>query len=198
MIEFKEVSLSREGKTIINKYSFSIKKGEKVCLWGPSGSGKTTILRILMGMLEPDSGTVKYENLLLSPENMPLIRKKIAWVPQNINLPVNSGLELAKMLQKDTYFKQNIEPFLEKTGMSTDMLTKDFSEISGGQKQRLVLATCLALKRPILFLDEPTSALDNLSIKQLMDAIFSMKDLTVISATHNEQWMKQCDKVINL
>jgi len=198
MIRINNLTLELNGKKIIDNMSFSIKKGEKVCIWGPSGSGKTSLLRILMGQLEIKSGEILIDNSPLTASTLQAIRGKIAWVPQNINLPVNTGNELADLLGSSGDFRNKVKEFVEQLGMSEDLLSKNFNEISGGQKQRIILANCLALERPLLLMDEPTSALDNHAIDLLISTIFSNKKQTLISATHNEKWKQQCDRLINL
>jgi polar amino acid transport system ATP-binding protein/putative ABC transport system ATP-binding protein len=77
-------------------------------------------------------------------------------------------------------------------------LYKPFDEISGGQKQRIIIAICMSLDRKILLLDEPTSALDNESIDDLIALVKRIKNMTLLSASHNPLWIKAMDQVVEL
>jgi putative ABC transport system ATP-binding protein len=196
VISAKNISISYQDKTVINDLSFDADKGEKICLFGPSGGGKTTILNALMGFADIKSGKISIKNMELNHDNIDSIRKNISWLPQNINLPVNSGMELIDLLNSDD--TEIISEYLEKFGLSKNILEKNINEISGGQKQRMVLSICLSLGRKIILLDEPTSALDDESIKKIIEVVFGLKDITVISTSHNPKWIENCDKKIKI
>ncbi|HKL37761.1 MAG TPA: ATP-binding cassette domain-containing protein, partial [Bacteroidales bacterium] len=83
-------------------------------------------------------------------------------------------------------------------GLSESILKKNLDEISGGQKQRLAIASAVLLDKALLILDEPTSSLDGKSIQKAADLIFPQKDLTVLSTSHNKWWIEQSDKTYNL
>jgi polar amino acid transport system ATP-binding protein/putative ABC transport system ATP-binding protein len=124
------------------------------------------------------------------------IRKRMAWIPQNINLPVNSGSELMELLELKN--QEKVNPFLNRLGLEKEFLHQDFKEISGGQKQRIVIAVCLSMGKKIIFMDEPTAALDDETISSLIETVTKLKDTTVISASHNQQWIESCTKQIKL
>jgi len=198
MIECENIDLSFEGLTIFQNFSLTIGKGDKVGISGPSGKGKTSLMKMLAGLLVPDSGKIRINNELLGPDTVNTIRKEIAWLPQNIDLPVDSGYELAKLLDPDFRGEKVLENFLEQLGLLPGMLHKSFTQVSGGQKQRIILAVCLNLNKSILMLDEPTSALDTESVEKLIATLSEMKELTVVSISHNERWLQSCDKIVNL
>lgn len=196
MLEFKNIVLYYEDKLIFDNLSLKIKRGSKVCISGPSGKGKTSLLMMLLGIIQPQSGTTKINGKTITPNTISNIRKQIAWLPQNIDIPVNSGYELCKLLSIKSENETIL--YLKKLGLSPDILYKAFTEISGGEKQRIIIAICLSLNKPILILDEPTSALDNESIYKLIHTISELKDLTVISASHNAKWVMSCDNIIKI
>ncbi len=121
----------------------------------------------------------------------------MAYSPQNINLPVYTGMELLK-LTGIGHPTGEVRHIIQQLGMIPDMLERSFDELSGGQKQRIVIAICLSLGRKIILLDEPTASLDDESVNRLISVIKNMKNTTVVSASHNHEWMRKADKVIML
>jgi putative ABC transport system ATP-binding protein len=197
MIEFYDIHLAYPNGTVFDRLSFTLKKGKISCISGPSGSGKSSILKLIQGYLTPDKGEITIEGTPLNRQTTKDLRLKMAYIPQNINLPVTSGSELANLLGVKVY-PDKINQLLAKLGMPNQMLERPFDEMSGGQKQRVVIALCLSLGREIILLDEPTAALDDESIEQLLKVIRGLKDTTVISASHNPEWIKAMDQVIQL
>lgn len=198
MIEFDSISLKFTDLIICDKLSFSVKKGETLCLSGPSGKGKSSLLKLLLGILKPDSGKIIVDGMELNSNNTQKIRNKMVWLPQNIHLPVNSGKELTELLDFNENNKQLYKNYLQQLGITYQIEEKLFTEVSGGQKQRIVLAACLSLEKPILLLDEPVSALDDQSIDQFIDVISTLKDKTIVSTSHNMKWLKHCSNVVEL
>jgi ABC-type multidrug transport system ATPase subunit len=198
MIEFDSISLKFTDLIICDKLSFSVKKGETLCLSGPSGKGKSSLLKLLLGILKPDSGKIIVDGMELNSNNTQKIRNKMVWLPQNIHLPVNSGKELTELLDFNENNKQLYKNYLQQLGITNQIEEKLFTEVSGGQKQRIVLAACLSLEKPILLLDEPVSALDDQSIDQFIDVISTLKDKTIVSTSHNMKWLKHCSNVVEL
>jgi len=197
MIQFENVYLSFDTGVVFNNLSFSIKTGEHACIAGPSGSGKSSALKIIQGYLVPGQGKVLVKGLPLNKIKVKEIRTKIAYVPQNINLPVANGKELTKLIGYSTNFEV-IENYIQQLGLPKNMFLRSFGQMSGGQKQRIIIAVCLSLKREILLLDEPTSSLDDKSINKLITVINDLTNVTVVSASHNPKWIKAMDQVIYL
>lgn len=168
-----------------------------MCISGPSGRGKSSLLKMLQGYILPDAGLIEIGDMQLNVENIKQIRSMMAYIPQNINLPVNNGKELLKLVIRGNS-REQVYYFIEELGMSSDMLERRFDEMSGGQKQRIVIAVCLSLGREIILLDEPTASLDNDSVKKLISVIQCLEDKTILSASHNSEWIKSADKMIIL
>lgn len=197
MIEINELQLTFPTGLIFSNLSFTITAGTHTCISGPSGSGKSSILKILQGYLEPDSGTIRIDGLELNKKNIREIRSRMAYVPQNIHLPVSNGEELIRMLACPIDRNATLS-MLVKLGLADDMLERAFDEMSGGQKQRVVIAICLSLGRKIILLDEPTASLDDDAIGKLIDVIRQLKEVTVISASHNPEWKEAADYNLSL
>ncbi|PWD98067.1 energy-coupling factor ABC transporter ATP-binding protein [Marinilabilia rubra] len=197
MIEFEGVCLSFGAVSVFEDLSFHADAGLHTCLSGLSGKGKSSILKMVQGFVVPEKGDILVDGLELNPENVKAIRSKLAFAPQNINLPVKNGKELVELIGEDLsedLIMRNIG-FL---GLSSDMFNRSFDEMSGGQKQRVVIAFCLALPRQIVLLDEPTASLDDESIDHLIRLVAGQKGKTIVSASHNQKWINSADEVITL
>ncbi len=195
MISVLDLSKSFNGKSLFKSLSFTIESGEKVAITGVSGQGKTTLLKMLAGISSPDCGTISYNNLEFSWQTAKTIRKTISYLPQGVDLMAANGNELCTLLNADLNLAY---PIMEIFLLSKETMQQPFSELSGGEKQRLLLSIILSFSRPILLLDEPTSALDSKSAERLMDFLWQKTELTVVSASHNPLWEERCDKVIRL
>lgn len=198
MIKIENVNLTFNNEIVLNNVNYTINKGENICFWGSSGSGKTSLLKILNGIITPQTGKVIIDNIELNQESIKNIRTKISWIPQNINLPVNNSEQLIQLLQLNEEQQSDYIDYIHRLGLHKDIVQKSFQKVSGGQKQRIVISAILALKKPILLLDEPTSALDNESVKKLIKLIIEDLNYTVISATHDIQWSEAADKILKL
>ena len=197
MINIQQITLSFQDKTILDNFSAHILRGEHVCFSGPSGRGKSSLLKIIQAYLIPEKGKISIDGLTLNKLQVKNIRNKMAYVPQNIHLPVKNGTELLEMLAKSEQ-TEKAEIFCEKLGLPREMLTRSFDEMSGGQKQRIVIAVCLSLEREILLLDEPTASLDDEAIEALIECINGLRNITVVSASHNTKWLKAAGRVISI
>ncbi|GAB4281867.1 MAG: ATP-binding cassette domain-containing protein [Marinilabiliales bacterium] len=197
MVKGTNLFIGYNNNVIVKDFSFSAKKGEKICFYGPSGYGKTTALIAIPGLSDIISGTLEVNGILFNNQSINLIRKNIAWLPQNIYLPVSNGKELLEFYLNIKETEKTVK-YLEAFGLSKEILDKDIQEISGGQKQRLLLSACLSLEREILLLDEPTSALDEESVKKIIEVIFNLSNITVISTSHNQTWINNCDKTYEI
>ncbi|MBN2166831.1 MAG: ATP-binding cassette domain-containing protein [Marinilabiliaceae bacterium] len=198
MIELNNVTLYFGQNKVFDDLSVSIPKGARCCISGASGKGKSTLLKIIQGFVKPQLGNVIINDEVLSSKTISSIRNNISWVPQNIDLPVESGIELMNLLKLTSSDKKLIGFFIEKLGLNSDILEQSFKEVSGGQKQRIVLAICMAKQKPILILDEPTSSLDDLSISFLINLVNSLDKVTVVSTSHNDKWVKSATQIIKL
>ena len=197
MININQITLSFQDKTILDNFSAQIRRGEHVCFSGPSGRGKSSLLKIIQAYLIPAKGEISIDGLTLNRLQVKNIRNKMAYVPQNIHLPVKNGTELLEMLAK-SQLSEKAEIFCEKLGLPREMLSRSFDEMSGGQKQRIVIAVCLSLEREILLLDEPTASLDNEAIDALIECIKGLENTTVVSASHKSKWLNAAGRVISI
>ena len=201
-IILRSISKSYNGVNIINNLSLEIPAGSKVAVTGKSGAGKSTLINMLMGFILPDNGNITLLGMDVNEENINEIRKNLSWVPQELNIDVRYVRDL--LLLPFSYNKNNnpsekiIINALDIFGLKENILSKDVSEISGGEKQRVFLTSSSLLKRKIYFLDEPTSGLESDSKRKVIKYFLNDCASTVISVTHDQEWIDSSDLIINL
>ncbi len=204
IFEVENLSLSFSKQKVFENLSFFIEENKNYTIKGESGSGKTTLLNILMGFIKPDSGVTKFKDEKINGRNISQIRSVISWVPQDLNLNLESVRDL---LFFPFNFKNNrnlkpvedeIKSICDKFGLKNGILNKSLREISGGEKQRIVLASVILLKRKIIILDEPTASLDRESKRKIRDYLLTQKELTVISSSHDQEWIESSEQILDL
>jgi ABC-type transport system involved in cytochrome bd biosynthesis fused ATPase/permease subunit len=156
-----------------------------------------------LGFVPIQEGEVFVNELQVNHKNIHEIRKMISWLPQDLFFDIKSCRELVNLpfqfLVNKPFQPTDIQ-FQEMTNqllLPKDILDKNLNEISGGQRQRLVLASLLLVPKPILLLDEPTSALDQKSTEAVLEILKSQKK-TLISSSHDSFWNARMDKIIQL
>ena len=195
MIEIKNISLNFGEKQVFSDFNLSIKKGEKVILNAPSGKGKSSLLKIIMGFVQADSGEIVISEKLLTPKNIKEIRAKIAYLPQDISLPKMKVEEFIRgVLNFESnktipYKKEKVEEMLVALMLPKDILNQDTSSLSGGEKQRIGILVMQLLNREIFLLDEITSAL-NSELKKFIADYFLKMEQTIIVVSHDEVWQQ--------
>lgn len=204
MIEVKDLTVKFDGKFLYRDFSMHFEEGQKVTLAGESGTGKTTFINLLLGFLPVEQGEIHVFGTKLNTKNIHFIRSNIAYVPQELYLPLNSVEELIympfnfKKNKDNTPSDEKIKDTLNAINLKEEILKKEVDEISGGQKQRIAIASALLLEKPLLILDEPTSALDSNTIEKVIDLVLRKNKQTVLSTSHNQRWKEYSDKIYNL
>ena len=197
MIELKNVSF-RYDKTVeeyqIDRVSFHVKQGEWLSIVGHNGSGKSTVVRLIDGLLEAESGEIYVDGKQLTRETIWEIRSKIGIVFQNpdnqfvgatVEDDVAFGLENQGIPREEML--QRVEKAIDQVGM-LKFKDREPSRLSGGQKQRVAIAGIIALRPTIIILDEATSMLDPEGREDLMAVMRKLQkkfQLTIISITHD-------------
>lgn len=204
ILQGKNIRFSYPGETIFDDFDFEIREGEKVVVKGESGSGKTTFFRLLLGFEIPDEGEILFKGNALGGDVLKELRTKSAWLPQDLNL----GEGVVKEVVKYPFqFKKSgnsmpeekeIKGIFTELGLEPETLDKTFSDLSTGQRQRVGLALCILLKKPVMLLDEPTSALDESSKEKAVNHLFSDSKRTIISTSHDPWWINKCSRIIDL
>jgi len=194
----ERVSFSyRSTSLVLDGVSAAVARGGLVGILGPNGSGKTTLLRLLGGLLRPSSGRILLDGADLRTVPRAIVARRMAMVPQETQLAFEyTVLEMATMGRYPHLGAFEIEgpedleiarEALRATG--TDHLaSRLFNTLSGGEKQRVVIAGALAQNPEILLLDEPTASLDlayQLEIRSILSKLNRERDLTIIVSTHD-------------
>ena len=208
MIELKNVSF-RYDKTVeeyqIDTVSFHVKQGEWLSIVGHNGSGKSTVVRLIDGLLEAESGEIYIDGKQLTRETIWEIRSKIGIVFQNpdnqfvgatVEDDVAFGLENQGIPREEML--QRVEKAIKQVGM-LEFKDREPSRLSGGQKQRVAIAGIIALRPTIIILDEATSMLDPEGREDLMAVMRELQkkfQLTIISITHDLSEIALSDRTL--
>jgi ATP-binding cassette, subfamily B, bacterial PglK len=193
----------------LSKVSLSLNKGESIALIGKSGAGKTTLVDVILGLLEPDSGDISVDGASVY-DNVRSWQDLIGYIPQTIFL-MDDTLErnIAFGVPDDLIDQKQLNQAIEAAqltdlidnlpnGMNT-VLGERGIRLSGGQRQRVGIARALYHKKEILVLDEATSALDNETESLVTEAIQSLSGtLTMIIIAHRLTTVKYCDRIYSL
>ncbi len=207
-IELNNVSFgySENMPLVIDDLSLKIRPGQYVAIVGKTGCGKSTLMRLLLGFEHPKKGAIYYDGKDLEKIELRSLRRRVGVVMQN-----------GKLFQGDIYSNIVISaPWLtreaaweaaELAGIAEDirnmpmgmdtMISEGAGGISGGQRQRLMIARAIAPKPKILMFDEATSALDNITQKKISESLDSLKCTRIVIA-HRLSTIKQCDRIIVL
>ncbi len=193
------------GHEAIKDVSFSVKKGDLVCLLGPSGCGKTTILNMLAGLLNPTSGDILFDgksvvNIAPKDRQIGYVFQNYALYPhmtvlQNVMFPLTVGKQ---KMPKDKA-KEIAEKYMETTQI-TELADQKPGNLSGGQQQRVAIARALVQQPKILLMDEPLSNLDarlRLKIREEIRNLVKKVGITTLFVTHDqEEALSIGDKII--
>ena len=199
----------RSGTPVLKNFSMTIPRLSSVALTGTTGSGKSTLVDLILGLLKPESGTIKTDGRNIE-ENLSSWRQKIGYVPQFIFLRDSSIREniafgvppeeiddekiwkSLQMAQLDSFVRmlpEQLESFVGDNGI----------KLSGGQRQRIGIARALYREPEILLLDEATSALDNETEQAFVDALKTLHgQLTIVMIAHRLSTVAHCDISVDL
>ncbi len=203
MIQFENITVKEADKTILRNITFTVTDNEKVVLYGRSGSGKTTILRTLLGGHRPVEGQIRLNGQLVDKHSIGSIRKQIAYIGQE---PVLGDGTIRDVLLLPFRFKANamhhpdnskLSLALERVGLPASLLHTDSATVSGGEKQRVVVARALLLNKNVFCIDEATSALD-IASAEIIISLFRDKQFTILSVSHDPRWLAIAEKFITI
>ncbi|MCQ2488216.1 MAG: NHLP bacteriocin export ABC transporter permease/ATPase subunit [Clostridia bacterium] len=207
-IELSHVSFryDDDAPNVIDNLSLKIKPGEYVAIVGATGCGKSTLMRLLLGFETPQRGSIYYDKRDITKIDAESLRRKIGVVMQDGKLflgDIYSNIIIAapEATLDEAWEAAEIASIADDIrempmGMST-MISEGQGGISGGQKQRLMIARAVASKPKILMLDEATSALDNITQKKVTEAVNSL-DCTRVVIAHRLSTIQHADRIIYL
>ncbi len=207
-IELNNVSFRyiENSPLVIDNLSLKIRPGQYVAIVGATGCGKSTLMRLMLGFETPQRGAIYYDGMDLSSLDLKSLRRRIGTVMQNgklfqgdiySNIVISApqlGMEEAWKAAEMAGIKEDIEAM--PMGMHT-IISEGSGGISGGQRQRLMIARAIAPKPRILMFDEATSALDNITQKIVSNSLDKLKCTRIVIA-HRLSTIKQCDRIVVL
>lgn len=189
LLEAKNLSLGYDKNIVIKNLCLKIEEGDFICVVGPNGSGKTTLIKGLLGLINPKSGEIVYKGLS---------KTEIGFMPQESKNDSNFPASVFEIVLSGTLGRKKFHPFyteiekslaLEKLKLLRieNLKNERFSELSGGQRQKVLLARGLVAASKLLILDEPSNNLDPTSKDSLYDIISKLnkQGLTIIMITHD-------------
>lgn len=203
-LEFQNVAFNTEGELILKNISINIEEGDFISVVGPSGSGKSTFLKLCSHLISPSQGDILFKNQSLFSYNPTELRKDIAYCFQTPYLfgdTVMENLIFPFAIRNLKYDYERVHELFSLFQMTTDYLSKEVRNLSGGEKQRIALMRSLIFIPKILLLDEVTSALDrdNTVIVEKVISEYHKKGVTILWITHNpEQSRKYANKVLTI
>ena len=211
LMKLENISFAYETSQVINGLSLAFQEQSFIGLIGPNGSGKSTLLKIMAGILEPDSGSVQFKESPITRINKKLFAQSVSWIPQDHPMVFPFKVSEIVLMGRHPYlsplsFESSDDIEISRKAMETTMTSqfadRDFNEISGGEKQRVMIASALAQNPEMMLLDEPTAALD---LKYQVQILKILKDLnkehkmTLILAMHDLNLAsKFCNRLILL
>jgi iron complex transport system ATP-binding protein len=196
-LEIRQVYFSYLDGLVLHNINLSVKPGEMVGLLGPNGSGKTTLIKLASGVLKPVQGEIRLDGSNLSQLSRRFIARHIAVVPQQFHIPFAFTASEIVMLGRTPFLRplaeenetdrRLVDNALELVGIK-ELAGRRFDELSGGERQKVILAMALAQQPKLLLLDEPTVHLDiahQVEILELVRSLNMGQGLTVIAAMHD-------------
>jgi iron complex transport system ATP-binding protein len=197
MLSATNVTFSFDRTPVVHDVSLAVHQGDMLALAGPNGSGKTTLLRLLSGVLRPESGQVSINGADLSTLSQRLKARSIAVVPQHLEQHLGFAVGDVVQMGRSAYAsifrpagpadQTAVERAMETTGVDV-LARREFSELSGGEQQRVMLAMALAQETDYLLLDEPTVHLDLHHQRELLEMLLrlrSERQIGVLAVMHD-------------
>lgn len=208
-IEFRNVTFSYDGKRdVIRDVSLKIQRGQRVAMVSESGGGKSTLISLLLGMYEPDSGSILIGGVDVAQMTLAERRRRVAVVFQEsmlfsgtIRENIAYGHPAADdVMVQDVAARANVEQFVKVLQDGYDSrIGERGMKLSGGQKQRIAIARAMLKPAPILVLDEATSALDTRSERMVQDGLADlMTDRTSLIIAHRLSTISSVDAIVTL
>jgi iron complex transport system ATP-binding protein len=197
MISIKQVSFSYGENPVLHDINLSVREGEVVSLLGPNGSGKTTLIKLISGVLRPATGDIHLNGSIVGGMKRRHVAQRVAVVPQQFSMPFAFTLREVVLLGRTPFhsiFSDEserdhtvVQQAMEHVGI-TLLKERFFNELSGGERQKAILAMALAQEPRILLLDEPTAHLDISHQVEILDLVRRLnreQGVTVIGVMHD-------------
>jgi phospholipid/cholesterol/gamma-HCH transport system ATP-binding protein len=208
-VQFSHVCKSFGDRKVLDDVSFSLAEGEALCILGRSGTGKSVTLKLMIGLLKPDSGSVCVQSEDISryeEKELSRVRRQIGFLFQSAALfdsfTVGDNLSLPLMRfdqsKSKEQVRQTVHDLLQQVGLEKDA-GKLPAELSGGMKKRAGLARALVLEPKLLLVDEPSSGLDRITASEIDDLLLTVKKerhTSMVIVTHDVRGARRvADKI---
>jgi len=189
-IQIQDLSFAYDETPVLTDVDFAIDALDSVCIVGPNGGGKTTLIKLMLGLLEPDTGTVRVYGGKPARQ-----RRRIGYVPQYAHYDARFPISVQEVVAMGRlgnsltgrYTRADREAVLDALDAVNlaDLVERSFASLSGGQRQRILIARALASGGDILILDEPTANIDSASEQQFFELLGNLNThMTILMVTH--------------
>ncbi len=197
LLQARNLSFAYDQELVLKNISLNIKAGEFMAVIGPNGSGKSTLLKLLGGILEPEKHSIQLENCDILDFKKKALATMISWIPQETHLAFPFKVQDVVMMGRHPYLSpltfesENDYEIVARAMELTEtrqFAERNFNEISGGEKQRVLIASAIAQDPRVMLLDEPTSALDikyQVDILSILKRLNKDKGTTLVLAMHD-------------
>ncbi len=204
MIELRNIFLRYNEHYLFSELSMKLPAGANLLIKGDSGAGKTSILRLILGLVQPEQGSVFVDGKILDKDNVWMLRGMMAYVSQDMSLGQGRVEAFIKEVfgfrrnRKLCYARSEVTRLLQHFGLGESTLDNRLEDLSGGELQRVAIITSLLLKRPIYLLDEITSALDRRMKEKVAEYFLQLDDTTLVVVSHDTVWHQQDFQTLEL
>ncbi|MGP1536723.1 ABC transporter ATP-binding protein [Bacteroides heparinolyticus] len=204
MLQIENAGIAYGNNVLFSGFNLLLNKGEIVSISGPSGCGKTSLLNAILGFVPLKEGRIILNGILLNKESVDKVRKQIAWIPQELALPLEWVRDMVQLpfglkANRSTPFSESrLFACFEDLGLERELYDKRVNEISGGQRQRMMIAVASMIGKPLIIVDEPTSALDSGSSEKVISFFRKQaeKGSAVLTVSHDKRFADGCDRHI--
>ncbi|MCG8407013.1 MAG: ABC transporter ATP-binding protein [Phycisphaerales bacterium] len=202
VIQVENVSFAYGPSLVLSRASVKITQNDFACIIGPNGGGKTTLLKLMLGLLEPTEGNIRIFGMPTKQA-----RNRIGYMPQHAQLDLQFPVSVLDVVLMGRLGHTTLGPYgranrakareaLETVGLR-DLRSRPFSSLSGGQRQRVLIARALACEPDLLLLDEPTSNLDLGSQNDLYELLNNLnREMTVVLVSHDVAFVSKFVKTV--
>ena len=207
MLEIKNGRIDRDGKPLFSQLSFMAKEGEVVCVAGSQGCGKSSLLQAMMGFIPLDEGWLNVDGDLVNIHSAPYFRRRMAFLPQNVNMPYDkvsdmiSSLFSLKREKKFDEMKETLMTLWEEIGIAAEVFDKKLSEMTTSEQRVILLSGLCVLEKELVLLDEPSLWLNGEQLAQAGICIRQMArndSSIVVTCQEHDPILRYCDKLVEI
>ena len=207
MLEIKNGRIDRDGKPLFSQLSFMAKEGEVVCVAGSQGCGKSSLLQAMMGFMPLDEGWLNVDGDLVNIHSAPYFRRRMAFLPQNVNMPYDkvsdmiSSLFSLKREKKFDEMKETLMTLWEEIGIAAEVFDKKLSEMTTSEQRVILLSGLCVLEKELVLLDEPSLWLNGEQLAQAGICIRQMArndSSIVVTCQEHDPILRYCDKLVEI